>query len=241
MLHGAHHNHIGVMGLGEFTDARYGGAFQEVAMLRRHTVAFGQGRERFLLGRTQCFVDPGGQGQYTDAHVHGIGSCPVIHMHQFKGGRTFDRQFSRSGDNLVVEHGVLFFTAQHIDNCQDLARPWSRVPGDQMHRRRAVAQQLPIQRGEEHPLQPGIVLGVFDNQRQRQLVDEMQDLFIGMLHPHHFAGHCQALFTQRLRLGCQPLAMGVQIAFARLANLLGSEQPGKGQGLQVIERDDMQR
>ncbi|MNL28935.1 hypothetical protein D3C87_1506010 [compost metagenome] len=112
--------------------------------------------------------------------------------------------------------------------------------GHQMHRYRTVAQQLPIQRREKYPFQGRFFLRILDDQRQRHLIDELHNLLVGVLDPHHFAGDLDAEFTHRPGLLRQPLPMGLQVAFKGLADLLGGKEAGHRQGLDIIKRHNVQ-
>ncbi|MNC80564.1 hypothetical protein D3C76_1813950 [compost metagenome] len=62
MLHRPHHNDICTVLRGKFTNTENRRTLDEMPTFRWHSVAFGQGRKRLVLSRSQGLINPGGQG-----------------------------------------------------------------------------------------------------------------------------------------------------------------------------------
>ncbi|MCY1445091.1 hypothetical protein D9M71_615940 [compost metagenome] len=78
-----------------------------------------------------------------------------------------------------------------------------------------MAQQVPVQGGEERPLERGFALNLLDQQIGLHVRDAIDDVLLDVLSPGHLGGHLDPPATQILGLSLEPVAMVLQIAFPR--------------------------
>ncbi|MNG02859.1 hypothetical protein D3C84_859040 [compost metagenome] len=164
----------------------------------------------------------------------GVGA--VTHMQKVQLGVALAGKVGRGFDHGFVEIVVRVLGVGRVDGGNDNA--WQRAMhvGYQVHRARAFAQQLPVQRRDHQALEQRFVLYILDQQVGVDLGDLGQGRLKHVSGQDHFGTDANAVFMQQGRLIGQPLAVvqhqGVEVVFVAAHQAEGVDLVDKGADMQ---------
>ncbi|MCY1182201.1 hypothetical protein D9M73_227500 [compost metagenome] len=129
-------------------------------------------------------------------------------------GVALHRKAASLFDDSVVQFIVGRLDIRYLDRCDNLARQNEAAPAHQKNRHRTVTQQVPVQRGEEGPLERGLMLNLLDQHVGLHVRDVFNDVLLHVLSPGHLGGHLYPPATQIFGLSLKPAVMILQVALS---------------------------
>ena len=139
------------------------------------------------------------------------------------GGRGQGQAFGLL-DDALVELPVLRRLIGAVDRHHYLARQGAGAVAHQIGRHRAIAQQVPIHRGEEGALEQRLLLHFLDQQIRLAFTDIVEDVLLQIIGPARLVRHLDTLAPQPLYLLLEPVTLLLQVLVPRRGPVIVFQQ-----------------